>query len=132
MGVIKQELQFVFPKPFNRIWQHLGLTDADQANLEAYLTEYYQNAPINSKTNGFPGDLIPGTGGAIKLRFEQESSHQGKSGSYRIIYFTLVQTNVYFLTVYAKKDQANLTNTQKQKIKKTIQRLRQNYHPTER
>ncbi|MFT8402017.1 MAG: type II toxin-antitoxin system RelE/ParE family toxin [Lentilactobacillus diolivorans] len=96
------------------------------------MTEYYQNAPINSRTNGFPGNLIPGTGGAIKLRFEQEDSNRGKSGSYRIIYITLVQRNIYFLTAYAKKDQANLTNAQKQRIKKTIQHLRQNYHSTER
>lgn len=112
------------------MWQHLGLTDIDKSNLATYLTEYYQNAPINSRTNGFPGVLIQGTGGAIKLRFEQESSARGKSGSYCIIYFTLVQKTVYFLTVYAKKDQANLTDTQKQKIQKVIQHLRHNYHST--
>jgi hypothetical protein len=124
---INPELKFVFPKPFNRLWHHLGLTDSDKSNLAAYISEYYQNAPINSRTNGFPGNLIQGTGGAIKLRFEQESSHRGKSGSYRIIYFTLVQETVYFLTIYAKKDQANLTDEQKQKIQQTIHHLRHNY-----
>ena len=63
------------------------------------------------------GAIIPGSGGARKVRVPKEG--RGKSGGYRVItYFTDVDTPVFLLTVISKGQQANLTKAQRNELRK--------------
>ncbi len=54
------------------------------------------------------GELIPGTGGARKLRFARRGA--GKSGGYRTVhYFAGLDVPIFLLAVYGKGEKANLT-----------------------
>ncbi|WP_292959676.1 type II toxin-antitoxin system RelE/ParE family toxin [Novosphingobium sp. UBA1939] len=67
------------------------------------------------------GDLIPGTGGCRKVRIARQG--KGKSGGYRVVtYYTEVDQPVFLLTVISKGKQANLTDRQKNELKKGKQR----------
>ena len=58
------------------------------------------------------GDVITGTGGCRKVRWKRQGT--GKSGGIRVIYYH-ISTNhrLYLLLVYAKNQQDNLTDAQK-------------------
>ncbi len=61
------------------------------------------------------GALIVGARGLRKIRVRREGS--GKSGGFRIIYFWVVSRDtILLLDVYAKSDQANLTESEKKKL----------------
>ena len=73
--------------------------------------------------NLFAGDMIIGSGGAVKLRFALPG--KGKSGGLRIIYIDVAhKEKVYLLLCYSKSDQDDLTNEQKQQLKPLIKTLR--------
>lgn len=58
------------------------------------------------------GDIMEGTGGVRKLRWGRGS--QGKSGGVRIIYYYHdARMPLYFLTLFAKGDKANLTQAER-------------------
>lgn len=89
-------------------WKQLGFNDEDYRKL--------QNALID---NPEVGALIKGTGGVRKMRFAFEG--RGKSGSVRVCYVYFGTYLVYFLiTVYQKKDKENLTQAEKNEIKKLV------------
>ena len=57
------------------------------------------------------GDVIPGTGGARKLRFARQGS--GKSGGYRTIhYFGGNHVPIFLLALIDKRKMANLTKAE--------------------
>jgi hypothetical protein len=63
------------------------------------------------------GTIIPGSGGARKVRVARKGS--GKSGGYRVItYYSDVDTPVFLLTVISKSQQANLTKAQRNELRK--------------
>jgi hypothetical protein len=63
------------------------------------------------------GEIIPGTGGCRKVRVAKEGG--GKSGGYRVIsYYTTLAQPVFLLTVISKGKQANLTDRQKNELRK--------------
>lgn len=63
------------------------------------------------------GEIIPGTGGCRKVRVAREG--KGKSGGYRVItYYTTHDQPVFLLTVISKGKQANLTDRQKNDLRK--------------
>lgn len=65
------------------------------------------------------GVLIPGTGGARKLRFAKPG--KGMSGSYRVItYYAADDVPVFLMDVYAKGDKINLSDAEKAEIKKVL------------
>jgi hypothetical protein len=77
--------------------------------------------------NPFAGDLIPGTGGARKIRW-QKNIHDGKRGGVRIIYYYYDQTLPIFLfTVYAKNDRSNLTMNEKAILQNIIKSIVESY-----
>jgi hypothetical protein len=54
------------------------------------------------------GDVMPGTGGARKVRFAGRG--KGKSGGYRVItFYGADDIPVFLLDVYSKDAQANLS-----------------------
>lgn len=65
------------------------------------------------------GDLIFGTGGARKLRWKRPGT--GKSGGYRVItYFAGLDMPVFLLSIYAKGDQANLSQADRNAIRQAV------------
>ena len=66
--------------------------------------------------NPVVGDLIIGTGGCRKVRLAGKG--RGKSGGYRLITFYKVGERVFLLTVFSKGDRANLTQAERNGLKK--------------
>ncbi|WP_447969882.1 type II toxin-antitoxin system RelE/ParE family toxin [Nitrospira sp. M1] len=74
------------------------------------------------------GEVIPKTGGVRKLRVAREG--QGKSGSFRLIYYYYDKKNPVFLfTVYGKNEKANITDAEKHAYYKGIQILKKEMKP---
>ena len=65
------------------------------------------------------GAIIPGAGGARKLRFQRPGI--GKRGGLRIIYYYKRSIpKIWFIFVYDKSSAADLNKNQKQKLKAII------------
>jgi len=65
------------------------------------------------------GDLIPGLGGARKIRLK--SATKGKRGSFRVCYyFFIANDEIYLVEIYAKNFQEDLTNKEKKNIRQLI------------
>ena len=106
--------EFITTKIFDKRWSELGLTDKDLRMLENYLLK-----------NIGAGDVIPGTGGTIKLRWTLP--HMGKSGGIRVIYIDLINAeHVHFITCYPKSKKGNLTDNEKSAIKEVVKRIIKN------
>lgn len=119
-----KRIKFGYTRTFERDWHRYGLTEADREDLETAIVQYYQARPDNNKGRQFPGDLIKGTGGAYKYRYASDTSHAGKSGSYRTIYFLAFEDELRFLAIYPKNKQSTLTESEKNAIKVYIKTLR--------
>jgi hypothetical protein len=106
--------EFISTKIFDKRWAEMGLTDNDLRKLETYLLE-----------NIGAGDIIPGTGGTIKLRWNLPNT--GKSGGIRVIYIDLIRTeHTHFITCYPKSKKDTLTDTEKSVIKELVKRIIKN------
>ncbi len=65
------------------------------------------------------GKVIPNSGGLRKVRWSISGS--GKRGSLRIIYFSEVKTDtIYFLLIYKKNEQENLSPNQLKILKNVM------------
>jgi hypothetical protein len=72
------------------------------------------------------GDEIPGTGGARKLRFPGRG--KGKSGGYRVItFFSGEHFPLFLLDIYAKGERINLTQSEKNNLKKILSEIVETY-----
>ena len=72
------------------------------------------------------GRLIPGTGGARKLRFAKPGS--GKSSGYRVItYYAADDIPVFLLDVYIKGEKINLSQVEKNDLSKLLSRIAEEY-----
>ena len=72
------------------------------------------------------GDLIPGTGGARKVRFAGRG--KGKSGGYRVITFDTGATlPVFLLTVFGKGQKVDLTQTERNELRRELAGLVEDY-----
>jgi hypothetical protein len=72
------------------------------------------------------GTLIPGTGGFRKLRYG--TSNRGKSGSVRIIYYFHDDAMPLFLfAVFAKNEQSDLSQAEKNALKEKAKTLVKEY-----
>ena len=102
---------FIELPSFRARWKALGLTEDDLVRLETEL--------LNDPT---VGDVIRGTGGVRKMRFAFEN--RGKSGSVRVIYIDFeVYEKLYLLTAYQKSDQENLTQGERNDLRKLVEVL---------
>ena len=99
---------FIQTDEFVKQWEKLGLTDEDLRKLELEILKNPQAGPV-----------IRGTGGLRKLRFAYEN--KGKSGSTRICYVDyVIYETVYLITAYAKNEKDNLTESERNEIRKVI------------
>lgn len=81
-----------------------GLTDEELQNIAAVIA-----------ADPLGGDLIPGTGGARKMRFARPGT--GKSGGYRTIhYFGGDDVPVFLLAIYGKGEKANLSKAERNEL----------------
>lgn len=93
---------------FRSRWKELGLSDDDLRRLQEELL-------ADPKVSA----VMRGTGGVRKLRFAFEQ--RGKSGSARIIYVDFeVYEKIFLITAYTKNEKDNLSDTEKNEIKKMI------------
>lgn len=77
------------------------LSAAERQDLIDYLAEHPK-----------AGDVMEGTGGVRKLRWQRGG--QGKSGGVRVIYYYHDDLMpLYLLTLFAKGDKANLTKAER-------------------
>jgi hypothetical protein len=90
--------------------RNAGMTDTER-----------QSAVDLIAANPDAGQIIPGTGGCRKVRIAREGG--GKSGGYRVVtYYTRTDLPVFLLTVISKGQQANLTERQKNELRKGKER----------
>lgn len=86
-------------------------------------------APLVEKLRqgNFEGDEIQGFFGSVyKARIGSVDQKKGKSGGFRVIYYTITSNQiVYLITIYAKSQQTDLSPEQKQEIKALIEILNQ-------
>ena len=88
---------------------------------EAYRT--FQNELLE---NPEAGDLIKGAGGIRKVRMRLPG--RGKSGGARVIYLYLENHAIlYFLAVYTKKEQSDLTPDQKKALCTIVEGIKRVY-----
>lgn len=105
---------FIIMPEFDRQWAKMGLTDNDLKRLQY---ELLKNPAI--------GDVMQKTGGLRKVRFAFES--RGKSGSVRVAYVDFaVYEKIYLITAYPKNEKENLSEADKNAIKKLIGALEKN------
>jgi hypothetical protein len=103
--------EFVYFTEFDQRWKELGLDDEDLRELESYLSK-----------NPESGDIIEGTGGVRKLRWNFKG--RGKRGGIRTLYIDFVRyEKTYFITAYSKSDQDDLDAKQKKVIRAKIKLL---------
>jgi hypothetical protein len=76
--------------------------------------------------NPTAGVLMPGTGGARKIRFAGRG--KGKSGGYRIVtYFAAPDIPVFMLAVINKGERANLSKAEQNELRKELSAIAEDY-----
>lgn len=102
---------FIETNEFTRKWEQLGLTDEELRKLENSILE---NPQI--------GKIVKGTGKLRKMRFSLPG--RGKRGSARVCYVDFfMHDTVYMITAYAKNEKENLSQKERNDIKKAIEIL---------
>lgn len=88
---------------------------------EDYLTDdQYLRLQLALMSRPTTGDVIPGSGGLRKLRW-QGSGH-GKRGGIRVIYYYIAaDSRIYLLTVYAKAECKDLTHRQIKALRQLVE-----------
>ncbi len=94
-------------------WKEIGLDDDELQALQIMLLKDPESGPV-----------MEGTGGIRKVRFPMKD--RGKSGSVRVCYTDFAEYEViYLITAFEKKDQENLTDEEKNVLKKLIKALKE-------
>ncbi len=97
-------MRVLLPRNFMRRVKQAGLDDDDLAELISVVV-----------SNPAAGSVIPGTGGARKLRVRLPG--RGKRGGGRVIYaIVLRSTALALLDLYAKNEKADLTAGERKAI----------------
>lgn len=104
------KVMFIESRVFSRDRANLLPDDLFQ-QFEEYLLEFPE-----------AGDLIVGTGGCRKIRWQRQGT--GKSGGVRVIYYFRSASNrIYLLFIYSKNQQDNLSDAQKTILRDMTQHL---------
>nr|MBQ4457096.1 type II toxin-antitoxin system RelE/ParE family toxin [Clostridia bacterium] len=98
---------------FTKRWKEIGLDDDDLLALQIMLLKDPESGPV-----------MEGTGGIRKVRFALKD--QGKSGSVRVCYTDFAEYEViYLITAFTKNEQENLTQEEKNALKKLVKSLKE-------
>ena len=104
----KMKREFIETSSFTKKWFALGFTDDDLAELQQFLLK-----------NPEAGDIMVGTGGLKKIRVAFQG--RGKSRSSRVCYVDFATfAKTYLIQVFSKEEQSNLTDAEKNAVKKVI------------
>lgn len=88
-----------------------GVNDEERLAIAEFVAE-----------NPMAGDEIRGTGGARKIRFAGRG--KGKSGGYRVVtFYSGADIPVFLLNVFAKSDQIDLSQRQRNDLKQVLKEL---------
>lgn len=104
---------FIQTNEFSKNWDNLGFNDDDMRRLELMILPDPTAYPV-----------IKGTGGLRKMRFAFEN--EGKRGGTRVCYvdFVFAET-IYLITIYPKSEKDNLSQAERNAVKKMIAALEQ-------
>ena len=98
---------------FTKRWKEIGLREEELQALQIMLIKDPESGPV-----------MEGTGGIQKVRFPLKS--KGKSGGVRVCYTDFADFEViYLITAFEKKEQENLTDEEKQVLKKLVKSLKE-------
>ena len=104
-------MQIVRTRAFEKSLKKLGASGADIAALEEEIA-----------ANPQAGDVVPGLGGARKIRFAMKG--KGKRGGGRAIYLVIILKDVaYLLLAYGKSEKADLTSDERRMLAGVIEEL---------
>tara|TARA_R110002153_G_scaffold249448_4_gene405794 strand:- start:26 stop:358 length:333 start_codon:yes stop_codon:yes gene_type:complete len=74
------------------------------------------------------GVIIAQTGGVRKIRIAREG--QGKSGSFRVIYYYYTKNNpILLFTVFGKNERTNISDADKNALYKIVQSIKKEMQP---
>ncbi len=80
--------------------------------------------------NPYSGNLIPGTGGIRKIRWQ--GSGRGKRGGARVIYYVYNESQpIYLLYAYPKNVQVDLTEDEKRVLRDIVEEMKAIFHRKE-
>jgi hypothetical protein len=97
-----------------------------QAEAAGLSEEELQAIAVAIAAEPLSGDLMPGTGGARKLRFARSGS--GKSGGYRTIhYFGGSDVPVFLLALIDKRQRENLTTAERNELARILPKIADAY-----
>jgi hypothetical protein len=100
---------------FEKGAEEIGLTEEEKHQIRTLIA-----------SDPTAGVLIPGTGGARKLRFPLKS--KGKSGGCRVVtYYSGEDIPVFLLDVFAKSVKINLTKAERNELKQVLSGLADDY-----
>ena len=89
----------------------LSLTEIERAVIVDYLAQHPS-----------AGEVMPGTGGARKVRFGGRG--RGKSGGYRVItFYSGEDIPVFLLNIFAKGEKVNLTKAEQNELRGILARV---------
>lgn len=95
--------------------KRVGLSEEERELLVDFFAEHPE-----------AGDLIPGTGGARKVRIAIKG--KGKRGGGRVIsFYTGPDIPVFLLNVFAKNEKIDLTQKERNELKEVLSALAQAY-----
>jgi hypothetical protein len=101
-----------------RMAKSAGLSDDELDAIAAYIAE-----------NPDCGAVMPGTGGARKVRFAP--SGRGKRGGFRVIhYYAADDVPVFLLAVLSKGQRSDLSKTEKNDLRNILGTLADDYRKT--
>ena len=89
---------------------------AKKLMAEDSLEELYNFLEDNPRA----GNIIQATGGVRKLRWKRGKGARGKSGGVRVLYHYSNDILIILITLYAKNEQENITNQEKNQLKKLM------------
>lgn len=93
---------------FARSAKQAGLSEEEVFKIKYFMSE-----------NPQAGDLIPGTGGARKIRFPAPG--RGKRGGYRVVtYYAADDLPVFLLDVFAKGEKINLSQAERNELRSIL------------
>ncbi len=97
-----------------------------QATAAGLSEDEIQAIAVAIAADPLSGDLMPGTGGARKLRFARSGS--GKSGGYRTIhYFGGSDVPVFLLALIDKRQRENLTAAERNELARILPQIADAY-----
>lgn len=105
--------KFIEVPLFSKRWKEIGLGEDELHALQIMLLKDPESGPV-----------MEGTGGIRKVRFPMKN--KGKSGGVRVCYTDFADFEViYLITAFKKKEQENLTDDEKNVLKKLVKSLKE-------